>query len=112
MSSHSATYQQIHTVSIRKEAIIERLLIDDKFSKDELRVILLLLTKLDGYKEPENYARANDPYNFKAISIKQISSTLDIKSKKVEKIIDYLVDEDVLEKGSNDSVKKGYRFTF
>ena len=113
MSAHSYTYQQVYTVSLRKEAIVDRILIDDKFSKDDLRVILLLFTKLDGYKDPEiTNNRYNDPLNFKSISMNQIAETLDLKKKKVEKIIDKLVDEDILEKGGSASVKKGYRFTF
>ena len=112
MSAHNATYQQVYTVSVRKEAIIERILLGDRFSKDDLRVIFLLLTKLDGYKEPEGSRAAQDPFNFRQLSINQISDTLDLKKKKVIKIIDKLLDEEILEKGSNETTKKGYRFTF
>ena len=116
MSAHRCTYQQVYTVSIRKAAILERILLMDKFSKDELRVILLLFTELNGYSPANdgfnNNQRTADPYNFKAISYNQIADVLGIKKKKVEKIIEKLKDEEIIEKGSSDSVRKGWRFTF
>lgn len=115
MSQHNATYQQQHTVSIRRQKLIDIALLEE-LDTDDYRVFLILLTQLDGFKIPEptatNSTTFKDPLNFKKIDVEQIADTLGIKKKKVKKSIDLMYNLYLLEKGDNETVKNGYRFTF
>lgn len=50
--------------------------------------------------------------NYARIDIDSISDTLNIKKKDVKRSINTLLDLGIIEEGSNDTVSKGYRFTF
>lgn len=110
MSNRSFTYQQVETISVKRNKILE-ISTNPSFTKNDYKVFLLLLTQLEGYAIPlkGNYT---DPMNFKIIDIKTMSDTIGISKKKVKKSIDDLCFEGILEEGSNDTIKKGYRFTF
>lgn len=76
----------------------------------------MLFTQLDGFKLPEpgssNFHNYKDPLNYKSISVEQIADTLNLKKKKVRKSIDLIDSLYLIECGSNETVKNGYRFTF
>lgn len=109
MANNLNVYQQTHNVSIPKQGIKE-IIEDEDLSKTDLRVLLALLTELDGFSDPNE--RKKDPLNFKIIDIDSISDFLDIKYKEVKKSIKTLLRRGYLEKGDSDSVSNGYRFTF
>lgn len=112
MANNRCTYQQQYNVSIPRIMIAE-IASNDRLSKKDLRVILMLFTHLDGYSEPMS-ARANcpDPENYKRIDVENIADTLCMKKKDVKDSIKRIEKEGYIEKGSNNSVKGGYRFTF
>jgi DNA-binding MarR family transcriptional regulator len=112
MANNRCTYQQQYNVSIPRNMIAE-IAGDDDLSRKDVRVILMLFTHLDGYSEPIN-VRSNcpDPYNYKSVDIENIAETLCMKKKDVKESIKRLEKIGYIEKGSNNSVKGGYRFTF
>lgn len=125
MANNNAVYQQLHTVSIPRKGLMG-LAKSDELDAIDYKIILMLFTQLDGYNSkmdnPSN-KRFNDPRNFKKIDIDQISDTLGIKKKEIKKRIKSLYDmkfdfdingerQYLLDKGSNESIKDGYRFTF
>lgn len=109
MSNHNSTYQQVKTVSVNRENLLE-IATNKNLSKTDLRVFLVLLTQLDGYRLPERYSK--DPANFRIVDIKSIAKRLDIGKSDVKESIQQLEEEGLLEKGGNDLIKSGYRFTF
>ena len=112
MANQRNTYQQVNTISVPREKILE-IASDIEFGKNDFRVFLILLTQLEGYSLPKNLrADHKDPMNFKMIDLGQISDTLNLSKKKVKKSINYLLDEGLLEEGYNETVSSGYRFTF
>lgn len=112
MANNRCTYQQEHTISVKREKLIE-VASNEDLSKKDLKVFLVLLTQLDGYIMPKTYnPNWKDPLNFKRIDIRQMSELLDISKKDVKKSIENLWDAGYLETGSNDTIKDGYRFTF
>ena len=114
MAVNRNTYQQVHTVSFNRQAIIDKIILNKELDKKDLRVFLLLLTTLDGFSYPPNIdpSKVKDPLNFKYVDIDWMSDTLDIKRKEVKRSIEQLEDEDIIEEGSSDTIKHGYRFTF
>ena len=60
MANTNATYQQVNTVSVRREKLID-IASDTGYSKNDLRVFLTLLTQLEGFTPPKN----NSPYIIK-----------------------------------------------
>lgn len=111
MASNRNTYQQVHNVSIPREAIVE--MAQDNLSKTDYKVLLLLLTELNGYSPPKNYRiDTKDPENFSKIDKKRMAKKLGISKEKVEKSVNNLYNEGYIEKGNTNSIKNGYRFTF
>lgn len=108
MANNLNVYQQTHNVSIPKDGLKD--IIGEDFSKNDLRVLLVLFTELDGFSNPSE--RRNDPLNFKMIDIDAIADFLDLKYKEVKKSIKKLMNYGYLERGDSDSVSNGYRFTF
>jgi predicted transcriptional regulator len=90
----------IHTTKISVEIEAMRLLstLDDLKGKD-YRVLLLLMAHIDG--------RA-----FKNVSTSQMATELKLDKDDVKKSLKRLVEVDVLEKGSSEHVKDGYKFKF
>lgn len=112
MANNRNTYQQEHTVSIKREKLIE-MAVDPVLSKKDLKVLIMLLSQLDGYSMPKtNNPNFKDPLNFKKIDVRKIASTLEMDNKTVKKSIRKLHNEWYIEEGSNDTIKKGYRLTF
>ena len=106
--------QQQNTFSVPRKQFVQRIVKEKDFSKKELRVVLLLLSSLNGYRPPESSYRGDkkDPANYKSINKKQIAKKLDMTKWDVESAIDKLLDYGIIEEGTNDTSKKGYRFTF
>lgn len=111
MSNNRCTYQQENTVSIPKKPLLEYVVSDDKLKKTDLRIILLLLTELNGWTNSKR--KTEDPHNFKMIDTFKISEELEIHEKDVKKSIKRLVHKGILEIGdSYGTTVGGYRFTF
>lgn len=108
MANNRCTYQQIENVSINKKSLAD-IAVFGSLSKSDYRVLLILFTELNGWKPS---SRSADPLNFKKIDKESISITLGMTKKDVKKSIDRLIEQDLLEQGSSDTVEKGYRFTF
>ncbi len=113
MANNRDTYQQQHTVSIPRTYLSD-MACDQEFKKNDYRVFLELLTQLDGYNKSIRTKKAleSDPMNFKKIDLKAISEKLQLEKSEMKKILKKLINNGVIEKGSNDSIKNGYRFTF
>lgn len=98
------------------ENFTTRLLMNDNLSKKDLRVCLFLFTKISGYMVKDDVSivdkRLKDFKNFQYIDVEAIADTLDMKKKEVRKAIEHLNEEGVLESGTSETVRKGYRFTF
>lgn len=109
MANNRNIYQQTHTVSIPRKGLIKYIIKNQDLKKKDLRVILLLLTELDGY---EPVPRSTDPENFKRIDINHMSQILSVSKSDIKKTINYFCDMGVLEEGSSAGCSKGYRFTF
>ena len=110
MSNHKATYQQQETVSINRAKLIE-ISQDYEYNKTDYRVFLLLLTQLNGFASQDN-PKAKDPLNYKLLDIEQMSEHLAISKKDVKKTLKKLYVDGLIEIGSNDTIRDGYRFTF
>lgn len=108
MANNKFTYQQVHNVSIPKDALED--LASTELSKTDYKVLLMLFTELDGFRMTRT--GQIDPENFHEVSIKHIAKHLGITREKVEKSIDLLIDYDYIEKGSTTTIKNGLRFTF
>ena len=109
---HRCTYQQLETVSVKRERIID-IATNLDLSKNDLRVLLVLLSQLEGYNYPKTmHTEHKDPLNFKIIDIAAISDLLCLSKKKVKNSIEHIHDEGLIEEGSNETIKSGYRFTF
>lgn len=113
MANNKFVCQSVYNVSVNRDKLIT-VACNEDLGKKDLRVFLMLLSQLTGYKEPENISSktAPDPLNFKKVDVGQIANSLNLKKKDVDRSIDNLFDEGYLEEGSNDSVDDGWRFTF
>lgn len=111
MANNNATYQQVHTVSIPREKLVE-ISVNPNLGKKDLRVLIILLTQLDGYKYTSRVKNKPDPLNFKRIDVESIADTLNLTKKEVRRSIELLELEGYLEDGDNETIKNGYRFTF
>ena len=118
MSQYRNIYQMQNTISINRKGLINNIIEDEELSKNDLRVFLTLLTRLEGWSLPEDVSittkaqKYKDPKNFSNIDTKQIAKLLNIKRKKVEASIEFLLDKGIIEEGDSNTVSKGYRFTF
>ena len=112
MSSNRNTYQQVTNVSVNRDRLIE-IAQDTEYTKKDFRVFLALLAQLDGYSIPKKFnSNHKDPMNFKKIDIDKMSELLCMSKKDVKKSIEHLYNDGYIEKGNNDIIKNGYRFTF
>ncbi len=121
MANINTTYQQINTFSVNRQAFLEAVVYNDSLTENDLRVVCLLLTQLDGFRYEKVYHMKdgkerrqwnNDPKNFKNIDVKRMAKSLNISKKEVKRALDRLKEECILDQGSNETVKDGYRFTF
>lgn len=114
MAAYKNTHQHERVASIPRAGLIS-LATDKEFSKVDLRVILMLLSALDGFSASEPSTpgkRKEDPLNFRKIDVEAIAYELDLSEKKVKKSIHRLLDMGYIEKGNNEYVVNGYRFMF
>jgi len=109
MANNRNVYQQVNTVSIPRKEFIKYIINNEDLKKKDLRVILLLLTELDGYSSTPH---SKDPYNYKRIDVEYMSDVLKISKSDIKSSIRYFCEMDILEEGSSSCCKKGYRFTF
>ena len=104
-----------YSMTLKKSSVktlIQQL--DDGLKARDYKVLLLLLTELDGYVPTGRRTRGDkyDPCNFTPIDIGEIARTLDCSKKKVKKSIETLLYYDIIEEGVNDTKGEGFRFTF
>lgn len=111
MANVRNVYQQSKTVSIPKSELLDYVVFDEELKKNDLRVILTLLTELDGWSTPER-GMSNDPCNYRKIDVEQIADNLNLKVKEVKESVKKLVKRGILEKGNSTTVVNGYRFKF
>ena len=108
MSSTKFTSQLQHKVSVsRKE--IEGVARDKLLSECDLRVLLMLLTKLEGFDKSSN---TEDPYNFTKVDVELIARAIGRKEKDVKKSMKSLRNMGYIEKGDGVTVNNGWRFRF
>ena len=110
MANNRNTYQQVHNVSINREEL-SNIASNDRLGKKDLRVLLALFTTLDGYSIP-NSDNHKDPLNYKKVDKKKIGKLLGMDKSDVDKSIENLYLEGYIERGNNDTIKNGWRFTF
>ena len=107
-------FQNKYVFTCPRKFFLEEIVENDNFSKKELRVIMLLMCYLDGYRPSKQRMRKDeyDPLNFKDVDKSEMAKTLYMSKKDVDKAMDVLLDIGILEKGKNKYNRKGYRFTF
>lgn len=112
MANNRNTYQQVQTVSVSRDKLIE-IASEPEYGKKDLKVFMILLSQLDGYNIPNKYNKNHkDPMNYKKIDKNKIADLLSLSKKEVSKVIDKLYDNGIIEKSDTDTIKNGYRFTF
>ena len=107
-ASNVTQYTQI--VSIPKSKLLD-IGTNYALTETDLRVLFCLFSELNGWCA-EDKPRTPDPMNYRRIDKDKIADAIAMKKKDVKKSIEKLVEMDLLEPGSNDIVKNGYRFTF
>lgn len=107
-------FQNKFVFSVPRKYFLEEIVENDNLSKKEIRVFMLLMCYLNGYRPPKTKMRLDeyDPLNFTEINKAEMARTLRISKKDVSDAINFFVDINILEKGKNKSNRKGYRFTF
>lgn len=114
MAAHKYVVQQQETVSFYRRGFLNKVVLNSNLKLKDLRVCLLLLTKLNGFRDRKEIEELNldivDPMNFSKIDVKQMAESLGLSTSEVEKSISKLRKNGILEKGSNQVVKGGYRF--
>lgn len=111
MANVRNTYQQSQTVSIPRDELLDYVVYNEELTKTDLRVVLFLLTELNGWSPPKT-TEGIDPCNFKRIDEKKIAEKLYISKKDVKKSIKNLREMCIIEKGESNAVRNGYRFRF
>jgi coproporphyrinogen III oxidase-like Fe-S oxidoreductase len=99
MAAPRHTFQYLTTISIPRDDFMRNIILNRSLDKQDLRVILHLMTYLDGK-------------NYKTINAKHIAKDLGLKKKEVEASIEYLLDEEIIAVGNSASVKNGLRLCF
>ena len=83
MANNRNTYQQIQTVSVSRERLLDMATNVD-YNKKDFRVFLALLTQLDGYTIPKKLNKDHqDPLNFKKIDKEALADLLCLRSKQI-----------------------------
>lgn len=104
-------YQGKVAISVPRDGFVNKVVLNENLSKKDLRVACMLLAHLSGF-DKSTVKQRDDPMNFTAISPKMLASELGISKEDVKKSMDVLVSEYIIEEGSSNAIKKGYRFTF
>ena len=122
MADNRFIKQNKNSISIPRDNLRKKIICNDNLDDKDKLVAFLLLTTLEGYGHPDSYYSASytgpkdmdqrDPMVFTVIDPSQIADTLGFKAKRVKKCINHLLENDIIEKGSNATVVDGYRFTF
>lgn len=120
-------HQFIETISVPRDPLLTYVVSNRNLSKKDLRVFLLLLTKLNGVnnKKAQDYEtaveygddeegerEASKVDNWIPLSPKQIAEELHMDKTDVKESIDHLLMDGILQVGTSKTVKKGYRFCF
>ena len=111
MADTISTNQMQTKVSVNKEKLLQIASMED-LSKTDYKVFLALLSQLSGFAARKTNGLTKDPANFTNISIKAISSKINVKKTKVLDSVNKLEDLGIIEVGNGDTVRNGYRFTF
>ena len=111
MANVRCTYQQSTTVSIPRDELLYWVVYNEELSKTDLRVVLFLLTELNGWQPPKT-TEGVDPLNYKIIEEKIVAEKLYISKKDVKKSVKHLIELGIIEKGDFNGGRNGYRFTF
>lgn len=112
--ARSSVYQQKTCFTVPRDPFLRRVVFNKKLSKKDLRVAMLLFTKLDGINEkhPDIYYRDDNRNGFAKISVSKIADELEMDKSDVKESLRVLEEEHIIETGSNEIIKTGYRFTF
>lgn len=108
MASTKYTSQLQQKVSVNRKEL-EFIACDSLLDENDLRVLLILLTKLEGF---DIESGCEDPYNFTKVNSSTIANTLKLKEKDVKKSMKNLRKMGYIEKGSSPTVENGWRFRF
>lgn len=95
MAQSSKTCQYQATMSINRDKFIAKVVTNENLSKKDLRVLMHLMTHLDSLK-------------YKTVSSKSIAESLNLKKKDVDKSLDNLCVENIIDYGDSDTVRGGY----
>lgn len=109
MANTLDVYQAKSVFSVYRDTFMTKVVMNEELTKKDLRVLNLLLTKLPGFLFRPN---RDDPEIYETIHVKTVADTLNLRKKDVEESIEHLFDLGLIEKGSNRTVKNGWRFTF
>jgi RIO-like serine/threonine protein kinase len=110
MANNKFVYQQQTNVSVNKSKL-RWIASHPDLKKTDYKVILVLLTQLNGYNKPPT-SKVTDPENFSYVHIDSIATALSVSKKKIKESLDKLVELEIIEQGDGDAVHDGYRFTF
>lgn len=112
--ARSSVYQQQTCFTVPRDAFLRKVVCNKNLSKKDLRVAMLLLTKLDGINEKhqELYYRNDTRNGFMKVSVSKIADELEISKFDAKESMRTLEEEGIIEQGSNEVTKVGYRFTF
>ena len=108
--ARNSVYQQLTCFTVPRENFLNMVVYNENLSKKDLRVLMLLLTKLEGINPNQETYKDRD--NYIKISPGNIAKDLGLSKREVLNAIDNLLDEDIIQEGSSKTVKCGYRFTF
>ena len=96
MASYKTIQQNKTTVSCPLESITN-IAIDDELTKNDLRVFMFLLCRLDGLR-------------YRPIDKKQIAVTLDLRKIEVKESLDRLSISGYIRQGGDEHVASGWKF--
>lgn len=113
MANNRFVYQQQTNVSIPRKGLLYLAEAPD-LKQNDYRVLLALFSTLDGWDDTASTRRSKteDPLNFRIVKASQIGDLTGLSKKEVKFSISRLLQHGIIERGSNDTIKDGYRFTF
>lgn len=103
--------QHLYTISIPRDVFVQMVVCNQTLSKKDYRVLLFLLTKLNGFDRTRG-ARRGDPGGYIKVSPKAVAEALFMDKEDIKKSLKHLEEEEIIERGSSDICDDGYRFTF
>ena len=115
MAAKKQVVQNQESISLYRESFYRRVVLNKGIELLEYRVLMLLMTELDGFADWERLMSPrpyNDPRNFRKISKGAIANSLGIEKSEVKKALSGLIEKHLVEKGSSSTCTNGYRLTF